>query len=233
MLKAIAGNLFRLSIGFTNISYLSDTKRSALPQQLLARTVRRHALRESVNSTKIMNDFFLNPTNLLSTLAFIVSVSAIVFPIRYSARMERRNTFFKIYEYWNADYMQALRLRFWRIIKENRSDDSKIDLLKLYEKNYNDYHVFERIYDLLNDMANLYKMNHIDRKLVHDFMLSFIRMYGNALDEHFYKRDTIDTFLIKMSPNYYYSITELRNKLCKNDLVVHTDYKNISSGTNA
>ncbi len=180
-----------------------------------------------------MGDFSSSTTNLVSFLAITISILAIVFPILYNVKMERRNTFFKIYEYWNADYMQSLRLRFWRIIKENRIDDSKIDIKMMYEKNHEDFHVYERIYDLLNDMAKLYNQNHIDRSLVKDFMISFIRMYGNALQENFKSHDTKTSFLLKMSSDYYSDLLKLKNKLCENEPEKFDNYNEISNGKNA
>jgi hypothetical protein len=167
---------------------------------------------------------------LVSILAITISVLAIIFPIVYTVKIERRNTFFKIYEYWNADYMQKLRLRFWRIIKENRTEDAKIDLKKMYEKNHEDFHVYERVYDLLNDMARLYQQNHIDRSLVKDFMISFIRMYGNALEENFESQNIKTSFLLKMSVNYYSALINLKNNLCKNEQKIPDNYKEISTG---
>lgn len=159
----------------------------------------------------------LDTSTFLAIFAVIISILAIYLPLRFNAKADRKSTFFKMYEYWNTDYMLKARRRFWKILHENRTSTSKVSLKRLRDKNPDDYHIYETVYDLLNDLARLYSDNHIDRRLAKTLMVAFIRSYGNALEEHFEYHETNNSFLVKMSAKYYQPVIALRNELCKGE----------------
>ena len=182
---------------------------------------------DSINFREIDQD--LSPSVILSILAVLVSVLAIYFPIRFNTKSDRKSTFFKVYEYWNTDFMLRSRRRFWKILRENHSDEHKVSLKDLYEKNSDDYHTYESVYDLLNDIAKLYNEGQIDKGLVKTLMITFIRSYGNALQQHFEYYESGNSYFVKMSAKYYQPVLNLKRELCHGEEETYASFKDLEN----
>ncbi|WP_293684476.1 hypothetical protein [Spirosoma sp. 48-14] len=165
---------------------------------------------------KAIDEGIGSATNI-AFFAVFISILAIYFPIRFNVKSERRSTFFKIYEYWNTEYMLNSRQRFWQVLREERADIRRIELKRLYETKQQDYYTYEAVYDLLNAIARLYFQNKIDKKLVRALMITFIRSYGYILEKCFVFHDSKNSFFIKMSKGYYRPVTMLREEICKGE----------------
>jgi hypothetical protein len=170
-------------------------------------------------------------STVVAIFAAAISILAIFLPIQFNLKAERRSSFFKMYEHWNTDYMLKCRRRFWDIVQYNRTAQSKISLIKLRDRSVEDYHIYETVYDFLNDLARIYNDNHVDRELVKSVMISFIRSYGNALEQHFEYHITSNSFLVKMGPEFYKPVIDLRNKLCKNEPKTYAAFDDRNSET--
>ena len=140
---------------------------------------------------------------ILACLAVVISIIAIALPLIYNATAERRSTFFRLYEYWNTDHMLMMRLRFWEIVKDLSSTDPPISLKKLREKDVPNYHVYETIYDFLNDVTSLYENNRVDRLLVDTILRGFFISYSEALKKRIIFCRNDDSITVKMNPWYY------------------------------